>query len=104
MFQRRGSPNWPDHPKELPTHIEVYRPSRGALFDGSGSFTDVIAKAVGNWPHAILAAEMDAGTRSVVSKVKGWSVEGSIWTKDKKMHTHFMPKMYGRSLIKTVSL
>ena len=54
-----------------------------SLFDGSGSFTDVIAKAVGNWPHAILAAEMDAGTRSVVSKVKGWSVEGSIWTKDK---------------------
>ena len=47
-----------------------------SLFDGSGSFSDVIANAVGTWPHPILAAEMDAGTRSVVSKVKGWSVEG----------------------------
>ena len=61
-----------------------------SLFDGSGSFTDVIAKAVGSWPHAILAAEMDAGTRSVVSKVKGWSVEGSIWTKDKKKCSYIL--------------
>ena len=34
-----------------------------SLFDGSGSFTDVIAKALEAWPHAILAAENDAGTR-----------------------------------------
>ena len=31
MSLRRGSPNLPDHPKELPTHMEVYRPSRGEV-------------------------------------------------------------------------
>ena len=31
MSSRRGSPNLPDHPKELPTHMEVYRPSRGEV-------------------------------------------------------------------------
>ena len=61
-----------------------------SLFDGSGSFSDVIANAVGTWAHAILAAEMDAGPRSVVSKVKGWSVEGSIWTRDRNnAHTFY---------------
>ena len=66
-----------------------------SLFDGSGSFTDVIAKAVGKWPIAILAAEMDAGTRSVVSKVKGWSVEGSVWTYDKhNAHTFYAENVW----------
>ena len=66
-----------------------------SLFDGSGSFTDVIAKAIGKWPVAILAAEMDAGTRSVVSKVKGWSVEGSVWTYDKhNAHTFYAENVW----------
>ena len=61
-----------------------------SLFDGSGSFTDVLSNALHQWPHAILAAEMDADTRSVVSKVKGWPVEGSVWSFDKKgAHTFY---------------
>ena len=33
---------------------------------------------------------MDADTRSVVSKVKGWPVEGSVWSFDKKgAHTFY---------------
>ena len=61
-----------------------------SLFDGSGSFSDVVANAVEEWPHAILAAEMDASTRAVVSKVKGWQVEGSIWSYDKQgAHTFY---------------
>ena len=50
----------------LPKHISKDRSpfSIISLFDGSGSFTDVIAKALGAWPNAILAAENDAGTRS----------------------------------------
>ena len=61
-----------------------------SLFDGSGSLTHVIANALDQWPHAILAAEMDADTRSVVSKVKGWPAEGSIWAFDKKgAHTFY---------------
>ena len=61
-----------------------------SLFDGSGSFTDVLSNALNQWPHAILAAEMDADTRSVVSKVKGWPVEGSVWSFDKKgAHTFY---------------
>jgi len=49
-----------------------------------------IATAVGEWPHAILAAEMDASTRTVVSKVKGWQVEGSLWSYDKQgAHTFY---------------
>ena len=61
-----------------------------SLFDGSGSFSDVISTAVGEWPHAILAAEMDASTRAVVSKVKGWQVEGSLWSFDKQgAHTFY---------------
>ena len=61
-----------------------------SLFDGSGSFSDVISKAVGEWPHAIIAAEMDASTRAVVSKVKGWQVEGSLWSFDKQgAHTFY---------------
>ena len=61
-----------------------------SLFDGSGSFTDVIANALNQWPHAILAAEMDADTRSVVSRVKGWPAQGSIWAFDKKgAHTFY---------------
>ena len=27
---------------------------------------------------------MDASTRTVVSKVKGWQVEGSLWSYDKQ--------------------
>ena len=55
----------------------------------------MIAKAVGKWPIAILAAEMDAGTRSVVSKVKGWSVEGSVWTYDKhNAHTFYVENVW----------
>ena len=61
-----------------------------SLFDGSGSFSDVISTAVGEWPHAIIAAEMDASTRAVVSKVKGWQVEGSLWSFDKQgAHTFY---------------
>ena len=61
-----------------------------SLFDGSGSFTDVIANALNQWQHAILAAEMDAGTRSVVSRVKGWPAQGSIWAFDKQgAHTFY---------------
>ena len=61
-----------------------------SLFDGSGSFTDVIANALNQWPHAILAAEMDADTRSVVSRVKGWPAQGSIWAFEKKgAHTFY---------------
>ena len=61
-----------------------------SLFDGSGSFTDVIANALQQWPHAILAAEMDADTRSVVSRVKGWPAQGSVWAFDKKgTHTFY---------------
>ena len=63
-----------------------------SLFDGSGSFTDVIANALDQWPHAILAAEMDADTRSVVSKVKGWPAEGCIWAFDKKGARAFYAK------------
>ena len=66
-----------------------------SLFDGSGSFTNVISDAVGHWPCAILAAEMDAGTRAVVSKVKGWSVEGSLWTYDKNnAHTFYTENVW----------
>ena len=66
-----------------------------SLFDGSGSFTNVIADAIGHWPCAILAAEMDAGTRSVVSKVKGWSVEGSLWSYDKNnAHTFYTENVW----------
>ena len=68
-----------------------------SLFDGSGSFTDVIANALDQWPHAILAAEMDADTRSVVSKVKGWPAEGCIWAFDKKEPALSTPKMCGLS-------
>ena len=69
----------------LPKHISKDRSpfSIISLFDGSGSCTDVIAKALGAWPNAILAAENDAGTRSVVSKVKGWPIDGTLWTLDK---------------------
>ena len=63
-----------------------------SLFDGSGSFTDVIAKALEAWPHAILAAENDAGTRSVVSKVKGWPMDGALWTLDKNGAQTFYAK------------
>ena len=63
-----------------------------SLFDGSGSFTDVIAKALEAWPHAILAAENDAGTRSVVSKVKGWPMDGALWTFDKNGAQTFYAK------------
>ena len=66
-----------------------------SLFDGSGSFTDVIASTLKQWPHAILAAEMDADTRSVVSKVKGWPVEGSVWAFDKKgAHTFYATNVW----------
>ncbi len=66
-----------------------------SLFDGSGSFTDVIATALKQWPHVILAAEMDADTRSVVSKVKGWPVEGSVWSFDKKgAHTFYATNVW----------
>ena len=38
---------------------------------------------------------MDAGTRSVVSKVKGWPVEGSIWTRDKRdAHTFYTENVW----------
>ena len=61
-----------------------------SLFDGSGICTDVISNALNQWPQVILAAEMDADTRSVVSKVKGWPVEGSVWAFDKKRaHTFY---------------
>lgn len=61
-----------------------------SLFDGSGSFTDVIAKALGQWPHAILAVENDPGTRAVVSKVKGWPLDGTLWSFDKNgVHTFY---------------
>ena len=66
-----------------------------SLFDGSGSFTNVISEAIGHWPCAILAAEMDAGTRSVVSKVKGWPVEGSLWSYDKNnAHTFYTENLW----------
>lgn len=66
-----------------------------SLFDGSGSFTNVISDAIGHWPCAILAAEMDAGTRSVVSKVKGWPVEGSLWSYDKNnAHTFYTENVW----------
>ena len=68
-------------PKHIPAHRSPF--SIISLFDGSGSFTDVIAKALEAWPHAILAAENDAGTRAVVSKVKGWPIDGTLWTLDK---------------------
>ena len=45
-----------------------------SLFDGSGSFVDVISQALDAWPHAILAAENDPGTRSIVAKVKGMAI------------------------------
>ena len=69
----------------LPKQIAIHRSpfSIISLFDGSGSFTDVIAKALEAWPHAILAAENDAGTRAVVSKVKGWPMDGALRTLDK---------------------
>ena len=71
-----------------PSHTSPF--SVISLFDGSGSFTDVLSNALNQWPHAILAAEMDADTRSVVSKVKGWPVEGSVWSFDKKgAHTFY---------------
>ena len=69
-------------PKQIASHRSPF--SIISLFDGSGSFTDVIAKALDAWPHAILAAENDAGTRAVVSKVKGWPMDGALWTLDKK--------------------
>ena len=68
-------------PKQIVAHRSPF--SIISLFHGSGSFTDVIAKALEAWPHAILAAENDAGTRSVVSKVKGWPMDGALWTLDK---------------------
>ncbi len=68
-------------PKQISAHRSPF--SIISLFDGSGSFTDVIAKALEAWPHAILAAENDAGTRAVVSKVKGWPMDGALWTLDK---------------------
>ena len=40
--------------------------------------------------HMCLAAEMDADTRSVVSKLKGWPSDGSIWSFDKRgAHTFY---------------
>ena len=63
-----------------------------SLFDGSGSFTDVIAKALDQWPHAILAAENDPGTRSVVAKVKGWPLDGTLWSFDKNGAHSFYAK------------
>lgn len=63
-----------------------------SLFDGSGSFTDVIAKALNQWPHAILAAENDPGTRAVVSKVKGWPLDGTLWSLDKNGAHSFYAK------------
>ena len=43
----------------------------------------MLSPKLGAWPNAILAAENDAGTRSVVSKVKGWPIDGTLWTLDK---------------------
>ena len=63
-----------------------------SLFDGSGSFTDVIAKALNQWPHAILAAENDPGTRCVVAKVKGWPLDGTLWSFDKNGAHSFYAK------------
>lgn len=63
-----------------------------SLFDGSGSFTDVISQALESWPHAVLAAENDTGTRSVVAKVKGWPVDGNLWAFDKKGAHSFYAK------------
>ena len=71
-----------------------------SLFDGSGSFTDVIANALQQWPHAILAAEMDADTRSVVSRVKELKVglpKALYGLLTKRVRTPFMPKMSGTS-------
>ena len=62
-----------------------------SLFDGSGSFTDVIAKALNQWPHAILAAE-NPDTRAVASKVKGWPLDGTLWSFDKNGAHSFYAK------------
>ena len=77
-------------PKHTPTHRSPF--SIISLFDGSGSFTDVISTALEAWPHAILAAENDAGTRAVVSKVKGWPIDGTLWALDKKGAQTFYAK------------
>ena len=63
-----------------------------SLFDGSGSFVDVISQALEAWPHAILAAENDPGTRSIVAKVKGWPLDGTLWTYDKRGAHSFYAK------------
>ena len=82
-------------PKHIPAHRSPF--SIISLFDGSGSFTDVIAKALDAWPHAILAAENDAGTRAVVSKVKGWPIDGTLWTLAKNGAQTFYAQMFGPS-------
>ena len=63
-----------------------------SLFDGSGSFVDVISQALDAWPHAILAAENDPGTRSIVAKVKGWPLDGTLWAYDKRGAHSFYAK------------
>ena len=63
-----------------------------SLFDGSGSFVDVISQALEAWPHAILAAENDPGTRSIVAKVKGWPLDGTLWAYDKRGAHSFYAK------------
>ena len=63
-----------------------------SLFDGSGSFVDVISQALEAWPHAILAAENEPGTRSVVAKVKGWPLDGTLWAYDKRGAHSFYAK------------
>ena len=60
--------------------------------NGSGSFVDVISQALEAWPHAILAAENDPGTRSVVAKVKGWPLDGTLWAYDKRGAHSFYAK------------
>ena len=62
------------------------------LFDGSGSFVDVISQALEAWPHVILAAENDPGTRSIVAKVKGWPLDGTLWAYDKRGAHSFYAK------------
>ena len=63
-----------------------------SLFDGSGSFVDVISQALEAWPHVILAAENDPGTRSIVAKVKGWPLDGTLWAYDKRGAHSFYAK------------
>ena len=56
------------------------------------ALSDVISQALEAWPHAILAAENDPGTRSIVAKVKGWPLDGTLWAYDKRGAHSFYAK------------